>query len=142
MSDVASRRWAGSIIRPPVRSNELMRAEDTHEGIDKASAPITMTRSSCGRSSMAEFQPSKLAMRVRFPSPAPTFWRIGACDPTFVEDRAEMNRWKTVRERTGARGHQSSSASLRKYMDGLMRDRGLVFSMFLLLGSLSRSTAD
>ena len=25
---------------------------------------------SCGRSSMAEFQPSKLAMRVRFPSPA------------------------------------------------------------------------
>jgi hypothetical protein len=28
--------------------------------------------SSCGRSSMAEPQPSKLVMRVRFPSPAPT----------------------------------------------------------------------
>ena len=27
----------------------------------------------CGRSSMVELQPSKLAMRVRFPSPAPWF---------------------------------------------------------------------
>jgi hypothetical protein len=30
------------------------------------------TRRACGRSSMAELQPSKLVMRVRFPSPAPS----------------------------------------------------------------------
>ena len=35
-------------------------------------AGTSSPRQTCGRSSMAEPQPSKLVMRVRFPSPAPT----------------------------------------------------------------------
>jgi hypothetical protein len=36
------------------------------------SSPLTSSAPPCGRSSMAEPQPSKLVMRVRFPSPAPS----------------------------------------------------------------------
>jgi hypothetical protein len=36
----------------------------------------------CGRSSMVELQPSKLVMRVRFPSPAPGIYpRVSGCSP-------------------------------------------------------------
>ena len=37
----------------------------------EVAGPSPVYRSTCGCSSMAELQPSKLATRVRFPSPAP-----------------------------------------------------------------------
>jgi hypothetical protein len=39
----------------------------------------------CGRSSMAELQPSKLVMRVRFPSPAPVHWLFSTTCRCFRE---------------------------------------------------------
>ena len=38
----------------------------------EVASPSLVYRSNCGCSSMAELQPSKLATRVRFPSPAPS----------------------------------------------------------------------
>jgi hypothetical protein len=49
-----------------------MRVEITRTRIDKARV-LDIVRARCGRSSMVEFQSSKLATRVRFPPPAPLF---------------------------------------------------------------------
>ena len=38
----------------------------------------------CGCSSMVEFQPSKLAAWVRFPSPAPLIQRVGTTGKTYA----------------------------------------------------------
>ena len=73
-SAFASRRLAGSMTRPPVRSNAAMRGEGTRMTLTKQARGLSLAglkRNRGGRSSMVERKPSKLHTWVRFPSPAP-----------------------------------------------------------------------
>src|SRR5438094_1801632 len=70
-SATASNWLAGSMTRPPLRSSDFMRGGRIHRSKLTAHASSAMLRPVCGCSSMVEFQPSKLAMRVRSPPPAP-----------------------------------------------------------------------
>ncbi len=64
----------------------------------------------CGRSSMAEPQPSKLVMRVRFPSPAPTaLLTVG-----LIARDADTMRRLAESDAELARGEEVSATGLRK----------------------------
>jgi hypothetical protein len=65
----------------PCYQRRLVLAPPTHR--HQAGTLPVATKPSRGRSSMAEPQPSKLVMRVRFPSPAPTN-RVSAGQPTIL----------------------------------------------------------
>src|SRR5439155_10834129 len=66
----STRDWSARSVTCSTVRHEFMRA--FHIKIDRQQAADKLCPV-CGRSSTAEFQPSKLAMWVQFPPPAPIF---------------------------------------------------------------------
>ena len=69
-TDPPARRGALTTVKS--RPRALMTVIGAGDGTLPVSAALF--GGCCGRSSMVELQPSKLVMRVRFPSPAPARW--------------------------------------------------------------------
>ena len=60
-------------LRCPVLRGRFGLDAGNRYAVDAHPVPDTLSTGTRGRSSMAELQPSKLVMRVRFPSPAPMY---------------------------------------------------------------------
>ena len=73
------RRKSSSLFvrtRKPLFSAVVAQLVERHLAKVEVASPSLVYRSNCGCNSMAEFQPSKLATWVRFPSPAPVRKRL------------------------------------------------------------------
>ncbi len=131
-------RDARRLVRAPGYSRRPAPAECWRDGLGGTperlpcltkpeAAPRRAPARSCGCSSMAELQPSKLVMRVRFPSPAPPLPR-GSAGRTPVLCRRAPPTWNGTPRRAASTRQPARRHHARLPQTGTVYDEATAWS--------------